>query len=656
MKKKIFFLILLLIFAIQPNIHGLSSESLQVKKDQEALQHEVAVTLKLVQVFVTDKKGNPVIDLTKDDFILYDSGKLKKITDFEKHLLAEHEKLAKPEKKLEEKLDETELAPRRKIPLKMNRKFFLLLDLERNDGLGIINSKKAALHFIDTQVQPTDEVGILSNSPLGGLTVHEYLTTDHEKVKEAIKRIKGLPGGTGEASGLTTAEKEMMKLKIHRFIDELREFAKSLRYIQGYKNIILFSSGITKNLLYDGDDPSLRFNLEDTTKELATSSSPVYTVNSEGTRAYLKNIWERGDDSLKMLSDLSGGKYFSNVGYYKKIAREIQSATSNYYVLGYYIDEKWDGKYHKINVKVKQKGCVVHAQGGYFNPKPFTKFSKFEKKLHLMNLALADTPQFQVPLDLPLIALPCSEEKESNFALLSEIRLDEIEKVGKEKAEVVALVFDQENNIVVSSRGEIDFSKISHKKILPYAILSLSPGQYKCRIVLRSLETGKGAVASSSVDIPEPLDSGMRLYPPLLLIPEGDVYYIKASKKQKKETGSEPLSLINIYPFLSREYSPFVGDLDQGISKLLAAVRCSVVDIQEPEIDISVNLIQHPSGEKIPLSSSILSRKKEDGNMDIFLIELQLPELKPGRYSLEITAEEKTTKLKSQATRTFQVK
>ncbi|MGB2762954.1 MAG: VWA domain-containing protein [Candidatus Aminicenantaceae bacterium] len=653
MKKKLFLLILLLFFAVQPNIHGLDSESPQAKKDQKALQHEVAVTLKLVQVFVMDKKGNPITDLTKEDFILSDNGVLKTITDFEKHILTQPEK--KIEKKADEKLEETELAPSQKVPLKMNRKFFLLLDLERNDGLGIINSKKAALHFMDTQIQPTDEVGILSNSPIGGLTVHEYLTTNHEKAKEAIKRIKGFPGGMEETNGLTRAEKEMMKQIIHRFIDEIREFAKSLRYTPGYKNIILFSGGIKRNLLY-GDDPSLRLNLEDTIKELATSNSPVYTVNSKGTRAYLKNRWQRGGDSLKMISDLSGGKYFSNVAYYEKNSREIQKTTSNYYVLGYYIDEKWDGKYHEINVKVKQKGCVVHSQGGYFNPRPFTKSTKFEKKLHLINLALADTPQFQTRLDLPLITLPCSEEKESNFVLLSEARLDEIEDIGGEKTEVVALVFDQENNIVVSSRYEVDFSEFSQEQICPYAILSLSPGLYKCRIILRNLETGKGAVASSSINIPEPQDSGRRLFSPLLLSPKKNVYYINASKAQKKEAGKEPLSLINIYPFLSREYSPLVGNLDKETSKLLAVLRSSNINIQKSDVDLSVFLRESSSEKKTPLTYSILKGKKEGEKIDILLIELELPELQAGEYSIEIVAEEISTQFKSQVTRTFKVR
>ena len=53
------------------------------KKDQKELEHEAVVTLKLVQVYVTDKKGNPIMDLELDDFELYDNGKIQKITGFD---------------------------------------------------------------------------------------------------------------------------------------------------------------------------------------------------------------------------------------------------------------------------------------------------------------------------------------------------------------------------------------------------------------------------------------------------------------------------------------------------------------------------------------------------------------------------------------------
>jgi len=59
----------------------------QEKGVQKELQHEVAVTLKLIQVYVTDHEGNPVTYLKKEDFVLRDNGELKTITDFETHFL-----------------------------------------------------------------------------------------------------------------------------------------------------------------------------------------------------------------------------------------------------------------------------------------------------------------------------------------------------------------------------------------------------------------------------------------------------------------------------------------------------------------------------------------------------------------------------------------
>ena len=381
-KKKRFLFFLLLALSLQPCLHKLNSESLQAKKSQEEPQHEVVVVLKLVQVYVTDKKGNPVTDLEKSDFTLYDNGKLQAVTDFEKHLLI------KPAKKVEEEIAKTELPPAGDVSSRMNRKFFLLLDIDRNSAAGISKSKKAALFFIDTQLQPTDEVGVFSYSFIRRLVLHQYLTSDHEKVKEAIKRIREIPGGGGGGaaaagggirfgggSSLTipfsrsTFQGSDIVDKTNIFIKTIKELAKALRYIQGYKNIILFSKGIGSGLLFSPNQV-LRESFEDMSKEFATSNSPVHTVNTT-------SISTR-DPSLLMLSELSGGKYFPNVSYYEKIAEQIQDITSNYYVLGYYIDEKWDGKYHEIKVKVQRKGCQVYAQGGFFNPKPFTEFSKWK--------------------------------------------------------------------------------------------------------------------------------------------------------------------------------------------------------------------------------------------------------------------------------------
>jgi len=136
-------------------------------QEQTQLRHEVKVTVKLIQVYVTDKKGNSVLDLSRDDFLITDEGQKKPITEFEKHVLSfpSQNDEAKPE------AIETPAPPARGL---MPRKFFLFFDFAYNNAKGILKAREAALHFIDTQLQPQDEVAVLSYSAMKSLKLHEY--------------------------------------------------------------------------------------------------------------------------------------------------------------------------------------------------------------------------------------------------------------------------------------------------------------------------------------------------------------------------------------------------------------------------------------------------------------------------------------------------
>ncbi len=670
MRKKIAALsIVLAVFILQPNFGELSLESFreQQVKEKAALQYEVTVVLKLVQVFVTDNKGNPVTDLTKDDFILYDNGEPKIITDFEKHLIQRPVRRAEPEKKPEERITETQLPPSLVAESRMNRKFFFIFS-SRN----LPRSKKAAYHFLETQIQPTDEVGVISYSWISGFTIHEYLTSDKEKIRRAIKGVKdaweGVSGGSGmsleleraraeEESGqpdrfslsyLSTYEgpgKESQIFTANLWVDSFRELAKALRYIPGYKNIILFSGGIPRSFLF-GASQTLREKYQDMGKEFASSNSPVHTVSTVGPGRV---------ESLEMLAELSGGEYFHTVNYYEKIANQIQDVTSNYYVLGYYIDETWDGKYHTIEVRTKRKGCEVHAQSGYFNPKPFTELDDFEKDLRLVDLALSEKPIFQEPLSFPSVALPCSGKEDSNLVLLTQVSVPDIEEAAMGKAELVTFIFDQENIIVSSIKGEIDFSSLPQKRMYLYDISSLKPGQYECRVVIRDTKTGRAAKASTSVEIPEPVESGIKLYPPLLIVPEKESFYLNLTTVDKKKKKEPSLSIADIYPFISNQHSPLVGDLEQGTTKLLAVIRNDVVNLENPDIELTAYLFDYSVTQKTPLSFSILASEKKE-QTDVLLLELRLPDLEPGQYFLKIEAEDVVSKSKSEINQAFRVK
>ena len=655
MRKKNFVSFLLLTFTLLLGLQGLSSGSIQEQSEQEELKHQVTVVLKLIQVYVTDREGNPITDLEKSDFILYDKGKLQTITDFESHIF-----------RADKKIEEEKPAIVQETPPLLNRKFFILLDYGRSSLYGINKSKNAAIHFIDTQIQPDDEVAVLSFSTLRGLILHEYLTTNQEIIREAIKEIKGVPGGSGglpsagmdpgesymqsgalvEPSGAGAEVRRSVSVNAQESIKIIRDFAKSLRYIPGYKNIIFFSNGFSS----PPTDRMFRDVFEDMCKEFASSNTAVHAVCTLAGPSIMKS------DYLRLLSDSSGGKYFNDVADYEAVAVGIQNITSNYYVLGYYIDESWDGRYQKIKVEVKRKGCQVHAQGGYFNPKPFAEFSESEKRLHLFDLAMSENPLFQVPVIFPSVALPCSQAKDSNLVMLSEIPLDKIKEVAKGETEVLTLIFDEEKNIVDYHQGDINFYTFSDENICLYTVASLLPGTYECRFVIRDIKTGKGAVAASSAVISETTDSGMTLFPPLLLIPEKKTSYLKLAKDQKGRIKRGSPSIKNIYPFLSDNFSPLVEDIDCDSSKLLAVLRLSILDIPVPDIELSVDLVNNLSQTTIPLSNSLIHSKENIDGTEAILVEIKFPQLEPGDYTLEFIVDEKTTDTESKVTRDFKIK
>lgn len=640
----------------------------RVQQNQESLQHEVTITLKLIQVFVKDKGGEPVTGLGKTDFELWDNGELKTITDFETHTLIFPQTQA----------EEINPYPAPTAP-KLNRKFFFVLDFEKNDYVGMIKAKKAAVHFIETQLQPTDEAAVFSYSHMQGLVLHRYLTKDHPSLKKTIQGMKGMPGrrvgggilvqnpyedgvptivptmpGTPVAP-LESAEIEVERRNTNRFINVIKLLAKYLGYLPGYKNLIFFSQGISRSLIYDQRDLSVLANFYEMSRELGAANSPVYAVNTERAGAHLKNSEARGNDSLKMLSDLSGGKYFDNVDHYQEIAQDLQVSTGNYYVLGYYVEEQWDGQFHEIKVKVGREGCTVAAQGGYFNPEPFLKLSEAEKQLQLIALALSDRPLLQKPPDFPLLVLTVSPQLQDNIVFLSELQEENLKEIVAQKTEITYFVLDGQKNIVDFRGGEVDLPSLGNKVVYHYSVASLNPGAYECRTVLRNLETGRTAMSSAPVTIPRKSPTGLHLFSPLLVLPleEEETFYLKVTRTKEKKLNT--ISLKDIYPFISNTVAPIMTECKPGISMMLGIVRCLVQDIAQPEIALSAKLREQSSLEEVPLTCSLRSSQKT-GDLQAMLVELKFPPLEPGDYILDFVAKEMTTSSKSEVRRPLKVR
>ena len=235
---------------------------------QPPLKYEVSVTLKLIQVYVTDKSGKPVRDLTKTNSGLQTTASRSR---------------SRPSKDTispRRRQPGSRLRLRSRAPLVPNeapvlgRKFIVFFDFAFNTGHGVKASVEAARRFVDANVAPGDELAFASFSMFDGLKIHEFLTTDHAKVKAALssissKNIAGradeveqaywlavdnptlLPPTDSTIGGLT--EMELARLdsmqQAGRYFRALTQFAQALRLVQGQKNILFFSSGIPSSMV-----------------------------------------------------------------------------------------------------------------------------------------------------------------------------------------------------------------------------------------------------------------------------------------------------------------------------------------------------------------------------------------------------------------------
>jgi len=615
-------------FAAGPSFQS-SSAPQEALRPQKPLQHEVSVTLKLIQVIVTDKKGNPVTDLRKDEFILYDNGEQKALTEFEKHVLS----LPSAKAPAEEKLGPTPLGT---TPRLLNRKLFFLFDFAYAEAIGVRIARKAALHFIDTNLMPTDELGVISFSGNRDLQILEFQTTDHKKIRKAVESL-----GIQNMMGRVARSGSEARFIARNFMWALTAFAQTLRYVRGQKQIILFSSGIPGPFINspESKNSDLRYIYTQLGKELATSNISIYPINTEDPLTVLnRNESQTGAVTLRELASTTGGQYLGNAVNSSEHLEKVQALTGAYYVLGYPITETWDGKYHKIKVKVSRPGCEVRAQAGYLDPKPFAEYSDLEKQIHLVDLALAENPLSQAPVRFTMQALSCSQEPPDNLGFVAEIPLEKLGEVAGTKVEVVSLVFNAADDIVDLRRTESDFTVIKRNKTFHLSLLSVPPGNYKCRVVMRNLETGRAAVAGATAVVPERKPEEILLFPPLFLAPEKGAFYIgeNAAKRPAGKGGSDLLA--KAFLFDPAQYAPFLETTLKGGTETWVSVRCAVPKGLTGDIRLSASFLDAQTGEEIPVPLTVIA-KNDSGGVKTYFVRLEIPAVKPDTYRFSLLAE-----------------
>lgn len=215
---------------------------------------------------------------------------------------------------------------------------------------------------------------------------------------------------------------------------------------------------------------------------------------------------------LGTVAKTTGGVSVVNTNDFNAGLDKIMARTEGYYVLAYRPTERFDRKFHKLEIKVKRSGAKVYNHAGYaaLEERPPEARTKEEQIA-----AAALSPLSRRDIDVtPNVAIKLLPEKASiDIQLLIDAKkLNFAESGGKRKTslDIAGFVFDQlgRQRGGFSETINLDLSpenyRLAMNEGLTYsAVTELPPGYYQVRAVVREEGTGGLGTFSKYLEIPD---------------------------------------------------------------------------------------------------------------------------------------------------------
>jgi hypothetical protein len=207
--------------------------------------------------------------------------------------------------------------------------------------------------------------------------------------------------------------------------------------------------------------------------------------------------------------------------------------------------------------------------------------------------------------------------------------------VGPGKAEFFAFIFEKSGQPVRALRTEMDLSKLGGQTICPYVSIPLPAGEYEFRFVARDTATGQAAAGLSPFVVPAAEAGGLRYSSPLLIVTGRDPNFLKLNWPGRN---AEPSTLADFYPFLPKNGGPLLGPLRAHEKTLLAVLTAEFPSgTAAPKVNLGFRLT-NAAGDAFTVATKIVESKKLAATRSALALEINLPDLVPGDYVLEITA------------------
>ncbi|WP_213807859.1 VWA domain-containing protein [Granulicella sp. dw_53] len=362
--------------------------------------------LVIVDVTVTDSRGNPIHDLKQSDFSLQESGAPQTISHFDEHSAPTAADLAKspPMPPAEPNIYTNFTFTPENAPIDI-----LLIDNLNTPADKQANTQQQLLAF-QKSMKPSTRLAVFS------LTTHlsllQGLTSDPQLLLAAFNKRENtfsssvLPDAIGAepmsdnlrgspwvASGMRRNEVEQVRdqnsNRIQYTLAAMNQLARYLSGMPGRKNLIWLSGSFPLSFAF-ATTGSFQTKFRDTMNLLARSQVAVYPVDLRGltntplsdvsaTRYIYNRATALGDadnfntltrdehSTMGRMAAATGGQVYTNINDIGHAVDKILDHGSNYYTLAYIPTTKGDtGSFRKIEVYLASGDYALAYRDGYY--------------------------------------------------------------------------------------------------------------------------------------------------------------------------------------------------------------------------------------------------------------------------------------------------
>ena len=458
----------------------------------------------VLDVSVLDKDRRPVRGLTAADFTILEDGKPQDIRTFKAIDLDDVvESLPAPWVR--------EVAPdiRRNDEFRGHRVVVMVLDdASMEDASDVLLARRLGRTIVD-QLPPDDIAAVVYTLKKDE---GQVFTKDRAKLRAAVGRFNSAPRGMGGKYTLQRATVDTLQ-RIAEWMGELPEGRKALFFVSSGLPLDAERASEPK-LPQDGDvgdlNRSLYLVLSAAIDAARRANVSVYSADPGGLRV---DATTKEHDFLKTLSNNTAGFAVVDTNDPAPGIAQVYRENGSYYLLGYQpTNNRTQGRYRKVEVRVNRPGATVRTRSGYVEPsadKPARKPASRSEPPQVATALVGLIPVSDIALQVTAapFARPGSKQADVAVAVDAAEAFPAGSTTTVDEVDVLVHAYDMQARLRASDRAKVKVTfRPGMGASVRYGVLSrltLAPGRYQLRLALRSSVLGKSGSIYYDLEVPD---------------------------------------------------------------------------------------------------------------------------------------------------------